>query len=706
MIQVSQSTHRQAFIDRLADDIRDLASDKQMPFYSAAARVLLLWLGYDDDDVMFVDQRDHGIDAWIVGESSIDIFQIKTHDVDANGDLRLGVFDGQGIRDLERAKNFLLYETGGAVSTKDLKDLLRQWNEIIRNHKQLEKQLSIPITLHLIILGDQLTSQAHGELRHFQAANASPVIVQDVPVEIHATLHTINSIIDKNWRETNRGWSDKKGQKFERIILRPWHMTNISDNANAVFYCRAIDLVTAYDALGYQIFEPNVRANITNSRVNQDIRDSVLHQRTRREFRFLNNGVTITCNNFAKPNQQRPHFVATHPGIVNGLQTVVALHTAYEQLSVEDKKDFEENCSVLVRLLVNSAVDDITRVVTSTNNQNPMKPRNLVSNHADQVIYARLFADLNWFYEAKEGAWDAFDNDSKRWRPALHKSPKDFRIGRKVRRIDNQDVAQTWFAFIGFSEEAINNKKSLFLKRFYPLIFSKVMPKHGRDYAFALASAEENAIDKSPSAELMLVSYLSREFANAIVPTTAQNRELACARLGIDARSLSIADLDSRLSKDSSFVVNQVLRGMSFLFTEFVGFCLYHALGRDIHRYGRKILANHSFAALASVYDTDAVRDTVQQERFDQHDLLCILWLNFVETVDELYARGWGDSYRAATAKARFIHSHETRERLYRAVQETDEFMKKRALKKNWAIGVAEGQGLFAFIKSCIDGAT
>lgn len=175
----------------------------------------------------------------------------------------------------------------------------------------------------------------------FQASNETILQVDDVPVQFHAVLYTINQIIDGKWRETNRRWVDLQGRKYESITLHPHNEGSISDNANAVFYCSAIDLVSAYDALGYQLFEPNVRANIKSSRVNQAIRDSVLHQRTRREFRFLNNGVTITCDSFSKPNQQRPLYKVMHPGIVNGLQTVVALHTAYNQLSIVEKEDFK-----------------------------------------------------------------------------------------------------------------------------------------------------------------------------------------------------------------------------------------------------------------------------------------------------------------------------------------------------------------------------
>jgi len=82
--------------------------------------------------------------------------------------------------------------------------------------------------------------------------------------------------------------------------------------------------------------------------------------------------------------------------------------------------------------------------------------------------------------------------------------------------------------------------------------------------------------------------------------------------------------------------------------------------------------------------------------------VLAVLWLVFVETIDDMLYGEWGRSYRAAPIKVRFIFSRETRDRLYREIQSADEFMKKRSMKKPWAIGVTEGQGLFDFVRSCI----
>src|SRR2546427_8279553 len=101
---LAQSTHRQTFIDNLAEAIRQKANDDSLAFHTAATRVLLQWLGYELDDGNFIDASDRGIDAWLDTESGIDIFQVKTHEVNAIGILNISPFDAQGVHDLERAK--------------------------------------------------------------------------------------------------------------------------------------------------------------------------------------------------------------------------------------------------------------------------------------------------------------------------------------------------------------------------------------------------------------------------------------------------------------------------------------------------------------------------------------------------------------------------------------------------------------------------
>src|SRR5262249_1170133 len=146
------------------------------------------------------------------------------------------------------------------------------------------------------------------------------------------------------------------------------------------------------------------------------IRSSIQTARGRREFKHLNNGITLICASFQKVQRGRESFVRVRqPGVINGLQTVKSIHDAFDELTEKDKGDFGEKCELLVRIHTREAVRDYRELVKSTNNQNPMQPRNLRSNDPEQLQYERLFSNHHWFYERKEGAWQAFRSDSNLW---------------------------------------------------------------------------------------------------------------------------------------------------------------------------------------------------------------------------------------------------------------------------------------------------
>lgn len=703
-MQNSQLNYRQPFLEKLISDIGKTSNEESLSFGNASVRVVLDWLGYEIENISFIDQKDRGIDAWIKTDKGFDFFQVKVNEPRADSSLDLSNFNSQGVSDIARSKDFFFEEESSKNLNKDLKKIFFQKNQSIKAHKLEDNKSPLLLTFHLILLGNGLTLQANLEFKALQSSNAKIQLIEDVPVQVSFVLHTVNNIIDCKWRESNHNWIDSTGKSCESIDLVPWKDSFINDNANAIFYCRAIDLVTAFDNLGYQIFEPNVRANIKNSKVNQAIRDSVMHQRSRKEFRFLNNGVTITCDSFSLPKtKQKPAFNVKHPGVVNGLQTVVALQSAYHQLSPAERKDFEENCSVLVRLLMRNAVEDITQVVKATNNQNPMKPRNLVSNNEEQLLFIRIFAEeLVWFYEAKQGAWDAFENDPRRWRPSLNKKKKDFLTPtRKVKKVDNSYLAQTWLSFIGFTNEAVEGKKALFEDRIYSIIFKYRTFKHGY-FLDTVDLAKSQSEENYPDPSLMLVSFLTWIFANEVVPSSIENRRKACERLNIDFVKINKSELDSKLNKDNKFFLNQVLSGMTYLFTEFVGFVFFESFGGKIHELGRKILNNYSYKVLFENYTSEEILRNIEDECFNENDVLPILWLLFVNIIEDMINEQWAESYKAASSKPRFIVSKETRGRLYKKVQDIDNYMKRKTLKETWAIGANQGEGLFEFIKRSI----
>ena len=90
-------------------------------------------------------------------------------------------------------------------------------------------------------------------------------------------------------------WRDITGRKRDKISLTNTKNQLITEPKSVVFYTLAHDLVRAFLDFGYQLFEPNVRCEIKNSKVNRAIKASVRSARGRREFKHLNNGITMIC---------------------------------------------------------------------------------------------------------------------------------------------------------------------------------------------------------------------------------------------------------------------------------------------------------------------------------------------------------------------------------------------------------------------------
>ncbi|WP_298504958.1 AIPR family protein [uncultured Maribacter sp.] len=716
----NQNPQRNNYLNILKDEIVVLSDSESLSIPNSAVRILLEWIGYNLEDVEILDNKDSGIDAYSISDRGIDIYQVKTHELTIDGEINTSTFDNSGVNDLMRAKNILISKENKTKISKQVKTLIQKWDYLIQESLIQENPSPVSITLNLIVLGDSLTEEANEEFTRFKLNNQEIIDFKGVKVKFDTVLYNIDDIIKRQWQEDNVSWKDINGKKKTNIKLSTLSDNGIiSDSKNAILYSSAFDLVKAYDALGYQIFEPNVRAEIKRSKINASIRESIKHSRSRKEFKFLNNGVTITCESFEKPkksNSDDGYSITIHyPGIVNGLQTVTALHTAYNELNPSDKEDFKNDASVLVRILNKKAVNDINQVVRSTNNQNPMKPRNLVSNSNEQIGYSKMFAkQLNWFYEAKEGAWNAFEKDPKRWRPSLGKTTREFKVINKVKKVDNLTLAQTWLSFIGCSSTAAEEKQHLFTNH-YDLVFKKRVNKHGFYFDFNTKNANsgEHSNNSSTDARLMFVSYLTYNFAKNIVPSKPKFRKLALERLGDSANKklnvddytkISTQELDGKLFEiDNEFSLFNVLSYMPLLFTEFVGFILFETFGDSAYAYGGKILATDSYKKLKNDLDFEGVCLASNSETYNEKDLLLVLWGVFKWKIEEWVMSGWKESYRGADRKQRFVLSKDNRQKLYKDIVNLDKFLTKRTMTENWALGIDEGQGLFDFVKNIID---
>jgi hypothetical protein len=706
---MTEIPHRENLLEALRRAVQEkleTVSEEHQAFVRVAAD----WLGYDDlEEDDFVDgSRDRGVDFWYATDPGFEIFQIKSHELGPLGGVQTEAFGSDGVQDLQRILPFLTDENGGPVHSKRLERFRQRWEYSITRRRMGEAPEPLQVNLGLILFGAGLTDQAQEEYDAFARSLSDPQRYKGVEIEARTKLYTVDDIMLTRWRQENRAWRDKQGRKRTHVDLHPEPGQWISGRGNAVFHCRAIDLVMAFEDFGYQIFEPNVRAHINKSKVNVAIRDSLMHRASRKEFHFLNNGLTVICKSFSKPTDNRASFRLREPGVVNGLQTVVALHEAYNVLSPKDQKDLEENCHVLVRLLKETAVRDVDKVVLASNTQNPMQARNLRSNTTEQIYYEKLFAEHGWFYERKQGAWEAFSGDPSRWRTLTRYRKTHFQapstVGRpRYRRIDNELVGQTWLAFIGFCSDAVHNKRYIFDEdAWYELIFLHRTTKHAADYNFEASVAREQWVDQAPAPMLMLISFFARQFAKTVALSARENRQVACERLGLDPAQVSKEQLELRLAEDGDYLLEQVLSAMSFVFVEFFGYMLYKAVGHKIHNMGWRLTRNGSLRYLFETNDFDTVARKTREGHYEQDDLVAIAWWVFRHTIEQLMGGAWKQSYQTARNRTRFNHSIDTRRRIYKQLDQLNDFMERSQLTQVWAAGIPPQTRLYQFISDVL----
>jgi hypothetical protein len=169
-----------------------------------------------------------------------------------------------------------------------------------------------------VALAHKLSAQAQEEFEKLSAK--TELDLGEILIGVRFQLKLVDELISERWRKENEQWKDRSGKKREKVRLTICDNQVLRPGPSYVFFTRAIDLVRAYEDFGYQIFEPNVRAEIHNSPVNKEIKRSVSSRKGRIEFRHLNNGITIIADSIhgVGPKDKLSAIDVVQPGIVNG----------------------------------------------------------------------------------------------------------------------------------------------------------------------------------------------------------------------------------------------------------------------------------------------------------------------------------------------------------------------------------------------------
>ena len=193
--------------------------------------------------------------------------------------------------------------------------------------------------------------------------------------------------------------------------------TDVGDIRGIVGIATGIDLVNFYkDSDSELSLFMNVRAFLGRGKISRNITKTARGDFPR-HFWFMNNGVSVVCDNYqAVPQNGATQVTVENPWIVNGAQTVNSL--------LEIANDMSDEVKVLVRIYAIPRGDSdedrenlMTKITIGLNSQNPVSLRDLKANEEPLRIAQTIFAAKGVFLERKRGEFRSLEKEERQKYP-------------------------------------------------------------------------------------------------------------------------------------------------------------------------------------------------------------------------------------------------------------------------------------------------
>ncbi|MCK4528525.1 AIPR family protein [candidate division WOR-3 bacterium] len=169
----------------------------------------------------------------------------------------------------------------------------------------------------------------------------------------------------------------------------------------ALELCELVDLEIKTNGTEHKLFSENIRGFLGYNKTNRKIKETLDNVSESIYFPFLNNGITILCDEMQIPsNQQAGQYIVpvVNPVIVNGLQTTKVIHEIYE----EDKTKLDD-VYITVRLYETKDQKLVNKITEATNTQTSINFRDKISNKDFQKYVKLLFENKGIAYISKRG---------------------------------------------------------------------------------------------------------------------------------------------------------------------------------------------------------------------------------------------------------------------------------------------------------------
>ena len=692
----------EAFIDQSS------STGKEIKPHTAAALSVLDVFGRTPDLMKSDGAGDRGIDWYTQGENECEIWQFKCRsELDLESYMQSGT--PEDLTDISRILDWIQsIGSGEKEANKVVKKFQERLETLLRKKAETDDTPTYYFKVNIFIGCSKLTAQAEDELLTMQKrANSITEIVigtKSVLADVLIKVNCLPDVISKLKAAENPDWFDAvDNRKNDKVTLN--HEGKVIDDTKCqIFFAKALDLVDAYRRFGYRLFEPNVRCYLGTSRVNEAIRDSLTAMKGISNFKYLNNGVTIFYQNVNKRGHNQ--LIFTKPGIVNGLQTIQSLTEVYNGFSPKDaekKKHFEENCYVQVRAFKEDSGIPVEDIIIATNNQNKMNQRNLESNTQVQKHYEYAFASRGWFYERKDGGWDAFSETSSDWPGLVGKRVSDFGGKQKKDRrvLSNEDVAVAWLAFTGYCDIARSEKTKIFENsRLRQRAFELIPGKHGYDYNFERNApfSDETSIDEYPYASMLLVASLCHNTLKNVLPSKKQTDEKYIRKYGLE--KLTKEQQQANLLEQADYLAELMMVSAPLTFVELCGYVFLKSVNGNYDNFANSVLSSPGFKEVFEAKDYNKIKDSISDETIEEGDFFVGMYFLWKYMWEEMASSSvWRGAMLADSSRPSFAHKRENRSKMLERVNELERVIQTSALNKPWSMNFDKHKTIISIIR-------
>jgi hypothetical protein len=363
------------------------------------------------------EKYDFGIDAiYITGSNEIIENPEELEEFNDESKFKIQLFqfkrgNGIGQDDLLKLKTgiskILIEENISEEDNLYLYNRMSNLNEIKSRLFSEFNTKNIEVQVHIVFGG--IESNIHSEkILNEKGYTNSNIIITDCEKLINATS-TSNQIIDIIEYE-----------KTFKYITDTESKTKLNGYISIINGKDIAELVRKHQSA---IFEANIRDYFKRSDLNSKILETSSSVNEAKYFWSYNNGLTMTCSKVDEmPNNK---YKLHNLQIVNGCQTSNAIYLSVknrerveelndkiskgeeltkketDELELKSKLQFNNDTSLLVKIIETKDDDFIYKITETTNSQTPIKAFSLKANDDSQKLIEKYFEDNNVNYERR-----------------------------------------------------------------------------------------------------------------------------------------------------------------------------------------------------------------------------------------------------------------------------------------------------------------